>query len=74
MAAVCGTFCRDVNTGFWWRNPTERCQWEYNIKMDLKEIGCGGTDWIVPAWDKGKWKVLVDVVTNLQASGFMECG
>jgi len=32
--------------------------------MDLKEIGCGGTDWIVPAWDKGNWKALVDVVAN----------
>jgi hypothetical protein len=32
--------------------------------MDLKEIGYGDTDWIVLAWDKGKWKALVDVVTN----------
>jgi hypothetical protein len=23
-----------------------RCSCEYNIKMDLREIGCGDTDWI----------------------------
>ena len=23
-----------------------RCRWEYNIKMDLQEMGCGGMDWI----------------------------
>jgi hypothetical protein len=22
------------------------CWWEYNIKMDLREIGLGGMDWI----------------------------
>jgi len=25
-------------------NPRRR--WEDNIKMDLKEVGCGGMDWI----------------------------
>jgi hypothetical protein len=23
-----------------------RRRWEDNIKMDLHEVGCGGTDWI----------------------------
>jgi hypothetical protein len=23
-----------------------RRRWEYNIKMDLHEVGCGGMDWI----------------------------
>jgi len=23
-----------------------RIRWEYNIKMDLQELGCGGVDWI----------------------------
>jgi hypothetical protein len=23
-----------------------RRRWEDNIKMDLQEVGCGGTDWI----------------------------
>jgi len=53
MGGACGTFGRDVHTGFWWGDLRERCQWEYNIKMDLIEIECGGTDWIVLARDKG---------------------
>ena len=23
-----------------------RLRWEYNIKIDLQEMGCGSTDWI----------------------------
>jgi hypothetical protein len=23
-----------------------RHRWEYNIRMDLQEVGCGGMDWI----------------------------
>ena len=23
-----------------------RRRWEENIKMDLQEVGCGGTDWV----------------------------
>ena len=23
-----------------------RHRWEYNIKMELQEVGCGGMDWI----------------------------
>jgi hypothetical protein len=28
-----------------------RHRWEGNIKMDLKEVGCGGMEWIDLAWD-----------------------
>jgi hypothetical protein len=27
-----------------------RCRWE-DVKMDLREVGCGGTDWIDLAED-----------------------
>jgi hypothetical protein len=30
---------------------TPKCRWEDNIKMDLKEIGCQGMDWIHLAQD-----------------------
>jgi hypothetical protein len=33
-----------------------RCGWEDIIKMDLKEIGWGGMDWVHVASDKGQWK------------------
>jgi len=28
-----------------------RRRWKYNIKMDLPEVGCEGTDWIELAHD-----------------------
>jgi hypothetical protein len=36
------------------KRPLERprCRWEDNIKMDLKEVGCGVMDWIKLALDK----------------------
>jgi hypothetical protein len=39
-----------------------------NIKMDLREIGWGGMDWINVAQDRKKWGVLVDTETNLHVS------
>jgi hypothetical protein len=39
-----------------------------NIKMGLIEIGWGGVDWIGLAQDRDKWRVLVNVVTNLWVS------
>jgi hypothetical protein len=40
-----------------------RRRWEDDIKMDLKEIGCLGVDWINLAHDTGKWRVVVNTVT-----------
>jgi hypothetical protein len=37
-----------------------------NIKMDLREIGWGGMDWIDLAQDRVQWKVLVNTVMNLR--------
>ena len=43
-----------------------RRRWEDNIKMDLKELGCGGMDWIGLAQDRDRWRVLVNAVMNLR--------
>jgi hypothetical protein len=31
-----------------------RRKWENNIKMDLKEVGCGGMDWIDLGQDRNR--------------------
>jgi hypothetical protein len=37
-----------------------------NIKIDLREIGWGGMDWIYLAQDKEQWRALVNTVMNHQ--------
>jgi hypothetical protein len=39
---------------------------ENNIKMDLREIGWAGVDWIDLAQDRDKWSALVNTVMNLR--------
>jgi hypothetical protein len=43
-----------------------RRRWENNIRMDLREIGWGGMDWIDLAQDRDRWRVLVNTVMNLR--------
>jgi len=40
-------------------------RWENNIKMDLQEVGCGGTDWIQLAQDRERWQALAKAVMKL---------
>jgi hypothetical protein len=43
-----------------------RCRWEDNIKMDLKEIGIDGANWIQLAQDRFQLWAFVSTVMNLQ--------
>jgi len=36
-----------------------RRTWEYNIRMDLKEVGWEGVDWIHRAQDRIQWRAVV---------------
>jgi hypothetical protein len=43
-----------------------RSKWVDNIKLDLRDLGWGGMDWIVLAQDKDQWSVLVNTVMNFR--------
>jgi hypothetical protein len=43
-----------------------RRRWEDNIKMDLREIGIEGANWIRLARDRGQWWAFVNTVMNLR--------
>jgi hypothetical protein len=42
------------------------CRWADNIKIDLREIGWDGMDWIDLAQNKDQWMALVNAVMNLR--------
>jgi hypothetical protein len=43
-----------------------RRRWEDGIRMDLRETGLGGVDWIRLAQDRDRWWVVVSAVMNLR--------
>jgi hypothetical protein len=42
-----------------------RRRWECNIKMNLREIGIDGANWIHLAQDRVQWRAFVNTVMNL---------
>jgi hypothetical protein len=43
-----------------------RRRWGDNIKIDLRETGWYGRDWIDLAQDRDQWRALVNTVMNLR--------
>jgi hypothetical protein len=43
-----------------------RRRWEDNIKMDLREKGIDGENWIQLAQDRVQWRAFVSTVMNLR--------
>ena len=43
-----------------------RLRWEDNIRMDLREVGCGCVGWMELAQDRDRWRSLVSAVMNLR--------
>jgi hypothetical protein len=54
-----------------------RCRWVDNIKMDLREVGWEGRDWIDVDQDRDRWRAYVNAVMNLRvpynAGKFSSC-
>ena len=43
-----------------------RRRWEYNIRMDLKDIGINTRNWVDSAQDMDYWRVLVNAALKLR--------
>jgi hypothetical protein len=62
---------RRMHIGYWWESQKERDHWKDqdvcvdNIKMDLREIGCDGTDWIHVDQNRNPRRALVNTVMKL---------
>jgi hypothetical protein len=41
-------------------------RWEDNIKLDVREIGIDGANWIQLAQDRVQWRAFVNTVMNLR--------
>jgi hypothetical protein len=60
-----------MHIGYWWETQREkdhwgpRHRWVDNIKMDLRETGWDGMDWIDLAQERDRWRALVNTVMNL---------
>jgi hypothetical protein len=48
------------------KRPLGRRRWVDDIKMDLREVGCGGMDWINLAEDRDQWRALMNTVMNIR--------
>jgi hypothetical protein len=63
---------RSVRRVLVWRPESKRPlgrprrRWEDNIKLDLREIGIDGANWIQLAQDRVWWRACVNMVMNLQ--------
>jgi hypothetical protein len=40
--------------------------WVNNIKVDLRDIGWGGIDWISLTQERDQWRAVVNTVMNLR--------
>jgi hypothetical protein len=43
-----------------------RRRWEDNIRVDLREVGCGCVDWMELAQDRDRWRAPLSAVMNFR--------
>jgi hypothetical protein len=57
---------------YWWERHKEsplgrrRRTWVDNIKINLRGLGWGGTNWIDLTQDRDQWRIIVITVMNLR--------
>jgi hypothetical protein len=74
MGEACGTHGRGEKSvqGFGGkpegRRPLgrPRRRWEDGVRMDIREIGLAGVDWIRLAQDRDRWRAVASAVMNLR--------
>jgi hypothetical protein len=62
---------RGMHIGYWWESQKKplgrpRHRWVDNIKMDLREIGWDGVDWIDVVQARDQWRALLNMLLNLR--------
>jgi hypothetical protein len=62
-----------MHTKFWLENLTgrdhrrrTRHRWEDHIRIDLKEMGLEGMDWINLVQNRDQWQALAYTIMNIQ--------
>jgi hypothetical protein len=55
-----------MDIGYLWELGRPRRRWVDNIKIDLRETGWDGMDWIDVAQDRDQWRALVNTVMNIR--------
>jgi len=43
-------------------------RWTIILKWIVKEVGLDGVHWIRLAWDRNRWRAVLNTVTNRQVS------
>jgi hypothetical protein len=61
---VCSVLVENPNERRTLGRPTSK--WEDNIRMDLRQVGCGCVEWMELAQDRDRWRALVSAVIILR--------
>jgi hypothetical protein len=50
------------------KRPLERPRrrWQHRIRIDLREVGCRGVEWIHLTQDRDRWRAVVNAMMNLR--------
>jgi hypothetical protein len=61
-----------MHVGYWWEIGRKRTlgrprhRWVVSIKMNLRETGWDGMDWIYLTQNRDQWRPFVNAVMNLR--------